>query len=209
MYDAILFDLDGTLIDTESIALTTGVQAFADHGFAVDTAFMHGLVGMDEPSAAVLIRAALPGVDLVAVNRQWRRAFQTGIENGGLPLKPGAAELLARPGLPRAIVTSTGRDGAHRKLGIAGIAHAFAHVVTLDDVAAAKPDPAPYLLAARLLGLAPERCLVFEDSETGAEAAHRAGCTVVQVPDVVPSAGRWAHHLAPDLLSGARMAGLI
>jgi beta-phosphoglucomutase-like phosphatase (HAD superfamily) len=49
---------------------------------------------------------------------------------------------------------------------------------------------------------------VFEDSETGAEAAYRAGCTVVQVPDVVPSEGRWAHHLAPDLLTGARMAGL-
>ena len=106
-------------------------------------------------------------------------------------------------------MTSTGRVGAHRKLGIAGIAEAFTHVVTLDDVRAAKPDPEPYLLAASLFGVAPARCLVFEDSETGAEAAHRAGCVVVQVPDVVPSRGRWAHHLAPDLLTGARMAGLL
>jgi beta-phosphoglucomutase-like phosphatase (HAD superfamily) len=208
MYDALLFDLDGTLIDTESIALATGLAAFAAHGHAVDAAFMHGLVGKDEPTAARLIRAALPHADLDAVNRHWRTGFAAGVDRG-LSLKPGAAELLALTGLPLAIVTSTGRPGAHRKLAIAGIADVFAHVVTLDDVTAPKPAPDPYLLAASLLGLPPARCLVFEDSETGAEAAHRAGCIVVQVPDVVPSEGRWAHHLAPDLMTGARMAGLI
>ncbi|MFM7335452.1 MAG: HAD family hydrolase [Tabrizicola sp.] len=207
-YDAILFDLDGTLIDTESIALTTGMAAFAAHGHTVDHAFMHGLVGKDEPTAARIIRAALPGVDLAAVNLLWRKGFDDGV-NAGLDLKPGARDLLPALSAPLAIVTSTGRVGAHRKLGIAGIAEAFTHVVTLDDVRAPKPDPEPYLLAATLFGVSPARCLVFEDSETGAEAAHRAGCTVVQVPDIVPSEGRWAHHLAPDLLTGARMAGLL
>jgi beta-phosphoglucomutase-like phosphatase (HAD superfamily) len=208
MYDALFFDLDGTLIDTETIALATGMAAFAAHGHAVDEAFMHGLVGKDEPTAGRLIRAALPHADLDAVHRHWREGFAAGVDRG-LDLKPGAADLLAALRQPLAIVTSTGRAGAHRKLAIAGIAEAFTHVVTLDDVTAPKPAPDPYLLAASLFGFAPERCLVFEDSETGAEAAHRAGCTVVQVPDVVPSQGRWAHHLAPDLLTGARMAGLI
>ncbi|MBA3908447.1 MAG: HAD family phosphatase [Rhodobacter sp.] len=208
MYDAIFFDLDGTLIDTESIALATGLAAFAAHGHEVDEAFMHGLVGKDEPTAGRLIRAALPHADLEAVGRHWREGFAAGVDRG-LNLKPGATELLAAARQPLAIVTSTGRAGAHRKLAIAGIADAFTHVVTLDDVSAAKPAPDPYLLAASLFGFAPERCLVFEDSETGAEAAHRAGCVVVQVPDVVPSKGRWAHHLAPDLMTGARMAGLI
>lgn len=208
MYDAILFDLDGTLIDTESIALVTGMAAFAAHGHPVDEAFMHALVGKDEPTAAEIIRAALPGVDLHGVNLHWRQGFNAGVDTG-LALKPGAMDLLPALSAPLAIVTSTGREGAHRKLGLAGIAGAFTHVVTLDDVRAPKPDPEPYLLAASLFGVSPARCLVFEDSETGAEAAHRAGCTVVQVPDMVPSQGRWAHHLAPDLLTGARMAGLL
>lgn len=208
MFDAVLFDLDGTLIDTESIAMATGLRAFRRLGHDVDEAFMHGLVGKDEPTADRIIRAALPGIDLAEVHLDWRSAFHQGVE-AGLPLKPGVAELLALTAPPRAIVTSTGRVGAHRKLAIAGIAHAFSQVVTLDDVTAAKPAPDPYLLAARLMGVAPSRCLVFEDSETGAEAAHRAGCIVVQVPDIVPSDGRWAHHLAPDLVTGARMAGLL
>lgn len=208
MYDALFFDLDGTLIDTESIAARTGRAAFRLQGLTVEDSFLHRLVGLDEPSSARLISAAFPQADLDRLAQDWRAGFDAGVDEG-LPLKPGAADLLAAPDLPRVLVTSTRRSGAHHKLRVAGIAEAFAHVVTFDDVAAPKPAPDPYLLAARLMGLDPSRCLVFEDSETGAEAAHRAGCVVVQVPDVVPSQGRWAHHLADDLLTGARMAGLI
>ena len=209
MYDAILFDLDGTLIDTESIALATGRTAFAETGFPVDDAFLHGLIGVDQPTAAHIIRARHPAIDLTALNALWNAGFQLGVDSG-LRLKPGAAQVLVHaPHLPRALVTSSSRTEAHRKLGLAGLADAFAHIVTLDDVTRPKPAPDPYLLAAEMLGVSPARCLVFEDSETGAEAAHRAGCIVVQVPDVVPSQGRWAHHLATDLMAGARAAGLI
>jgi beta-phosphoglucomutase-like phosphatase (HAD superfamily) len=114
MYDALLFDLDGTLIDTESIALATGLAAFAAAGHSVDEAFMHRLVGRDEPTAAGIIRAAIPEADLEMINRSWRAAFSAGVDRG-LPLKPGAAELLGLARQPLAIVTSTGREGAHRR----------------------------------------------------------------------------------------------
>ena len=207
MFDAVLFDLDGTLIDTESLALGAGMQAFAALGMPVSTDFMHGLVGLDEPSGAAIIAAHFPDLDQTALNLHWRGSFRTAMAEG-LRMKQGARDLLAQIALPVALVTSSGRDSAHYKLGLVGLTSHFAHVITLDDVPQARPAPAPYLFAAERLGVAPARCLVFEDSETGAEAAHRAGCRVVQVPDVVPSTGRWAHHLAETLLDGARAAGV-
>lgn len=208
MYDALLFDLDGTLVDTESIALETGLAAYALHGHQVSRAFLETLVGTDDITAERLIRAAIPDIDLAAVNQTHVTAIAKRLDQG-LPLKPGVIELLTATGIPAAVVTSSRRASAARKLALAGIAGHFTHVVALEDVTAAKPAPDPYLLAASLFGAAPGRCLVFEDSEPGAEAAYRAGCVVVQVPDTVPSTGRFAHHLAPDLLTGARMAGLI
>lgn len=206
-YDALLFDLDGTLIDTETVAMKTGMEAFAALGHPVDPAFMHRLVGIDLPTAAGIIGKALPLLDQNGLNAHWRQAFQAAIEHD-LPLKPTALDLVSSRHRPMAVVTSSGRDEAHRKLRLCGLDGYFDTVITLADVTAPKPAPMPYLLAAERLGVPPARCLVFEDSETGAESAHRAGCTVVQVPDMVPATGRWAHHVAQDLMQGAILAGL-
>jgi HAD superfamily hydrolase (TIGR01509 family) len=208
MIDAILFDLDGTLIDTESVALIAGQAAFAELGAPVDAGFMHQLVGVDQPTSRQRIAQALPGLDIAALSHAWQSRFEAAILQN-LPMKTGAMALLAAAKHPIAIVTSSGRTAAHHKLQLAQIAHHFDLVITVDDVTRPKPAPDPYILAAARLGLDPARCLVFEDSETGAEAAHRAGCIVVQVPDIVPTQGRWAHHIAPDLLAGARHYGLI
>lgn len=207
MYDAYLFDLDGTLIDTESIALRSNMAVFAALGHPVDEDFLHRLIGKDAASSAAIILDRVPGIDLAALERELVAAFDRDIEQG-LPLKPGAVELLGQLDAPVALVTSSSRAGAWRKLRLAGLAEAFVEVVTRDDVVAAKPAPDPYLLAAERLGVAPARCLVFEDSEVGAEAALRAGCRVVQVPDILSTEGRFAHHVAPTLLEGARLAGL-
>jgi HAD superfamily hydrolase (TIGR01509 family) len=208
MFDAVLFDLDGTLIDTESIAMTAGLRVLAEMGHPVDSAFMHGLVGKAEPQTVAILSAALPLLDIAAFDQRWRQGFQDGMAEG-LSLKAGALDLLTMLSHPMAIVTSSGRHGAHHKLGLAGIAAHFREVITLDDVSNAKPAPDPYLLAAHKMGVDPARCLVFEDSDVGAESAHRAGCVVVQVPDVAPVSGRFARHTASDLIAGARLAGLI
>ena len=173
-YDALLFDLDGTLIDTETVAMATGMAAFAALGHPVDNRFMQRLVGVDLPSAAVIISAAHPALNQDELQHHWHRAFAAEIDRG-LPLKPGALELLSARHRPMALVTSSGHDEAHHKLRLTGLHLYFDAVVTLADVTSPKPAPQPYLLAAERLGVSPARCLAFEDSETGAEAAHHAG----------------------------------
>lgn len=208
MFDAVIFDLDGTLIDTESLAMASGIAAFESLGQPVGLDFMHGLVGKDTPTGAKIIAAAFPDLDLAELDRRWTEGMRARMEQG-LPLKPGVEELLSRLALPRAIATSSAREAARVKLGLSGLAPRFEHVVTYDDVSAHKPFPDPYLLAARLLQVDPARCVVFEDSDVGAEAAHAAGMHVIQVPDVTATEGRFAHLVATDLLSGAIAVGLL
>lgn len=208
MFDAVIFDLDGTLVDTERLTHAAGIQAFAEQGVAVDPAFLLDLIGKDDVTGARLIAAAFPQIDPAAFGVACGAAVDR-LMQGGLPLKPGAAELLALITQPRAIATSSTRQQATKKLARSGLAGQFAHVVVLEDVARAKPAPDPFLLAAARLGVNPARCLVFEDSETGAMSARAAGMTVVQVPDMQPASGRYAHLVAADLLSGAREIGLI
>lgn len=211
-FDAVIFDLDGTLIDTESLCNQAGVAACAALGLPVDLAFFESLAGIDDVNRVRLISAhvgaALPQVAFLAEwDRLCRIRFATGI-----PVKPGAVALLERlsaAGMAMALATSSRREMAHDKLAHAGLARYFAVVVTFEDVARAKPAPDPYLLAAARLGLAATRCLAFEDSETGARAAFAAGMTVVQVPDIHPATGLHAHHVAASLLDGAVAAGLI
>lgn len=208
MFDAVIFDLDGTLVDTERLAMSATIAAFQEMGFPVDLDFLHSLVGQDNPTGARMFAARYPTLDLADLDRRTAVGMQQELASG-MPLKPGARELLAQITQPKVIVTSSSHLNAVRKVEQAGLTADFLHLITLDDVTHAKPAPEPYLLAAKILGVAPARCLVFEDSEVGAEAAHRAGMTVVQVPDIVLSEGRFANFLATDLLSGARAAGLI
>ena len=105
--------------------------------------------------------------------------------DGGIPLKPGVVELmdfLAGRGLPLAVATSAGRVTAEHHLGRAGLLDRFTALATRDDVERTKPHPDVYLEAARRLGVAPERCLAFEDSNIGLEAAHAAGAMAFMVP---------------------------
>lgn len=211
-FAAALFDLDGTLVDTEALCNDTGVAACAALGLDVSLSFFESLAGIHdaERSRRIADHTGKP-VDAAAFYAEWDRLTYARMEEG-IPLKPGAADLLARlraSGLPLALVTSSRQGPAHRKLRAAGLDAYFDRVVTVEDIANPKPAPDAYRFAAAALGADPAACIVFEDSEPGATAGFGAGCTVVQVPDLHGTSGRNAHHVAPGLLDGARMAGLI
>lgn len=209
MFDAVLFDMDGTLVDSERLTVQTGAAAFAAQGHDDVEDLLHALVGVDHVTSSGLILARFPGLDMDQLNQAWQAGFLAAQEVD-LLLKPGASEIVQglRDNHALALVTSSRRDPAEVRLVQAGLRPAFRAVITRDDVTAPKPHPEPYLLAAATLGIDPARCLVFEDSEPGAEAAFAAGMTVVQVPDIIPASGRFAHHVAPSLIDGARWAGI-
>jgi HAD superfamily hydrolase (TIGR01509 family) len=186
--DAVLLDMDGTLLDTEPSyvsALTAALDAF---GYPDGTATCHALIGIPGAECEALLRARygenFPFADVIEAFAV--RADE--IFRKELRLKPGAIELLDAlrgAGRPFAIVTSTSRRTAEQHLTLGGIRARFDTLVTCDDVARGKPSPDIYLLAAERLGVRPQACVAIEDSNPGIAAAHAAGAIAIMVPDVV------------------------
>lgn len=207
-----IFDLDGTLIATESLSISAGYEAIDSFGLHRIPGLFEGLIGRDDLTCARIVSQAYGDrMTFADFSLRWNAVFHDKID-AGIPLRPGASDLLqqlAANGLPLAVATSSRRESALKKLRLTGLLPLFDTVVSFDCIAHPKPAPDPFLEAARRLALDPARCIAFEDSDTGAASARAAGMTVVQVPDMVASDGLHAHHLAASLIEGARMARLI
>jgi len=154
MFDAVVFDLDGTLLDTEALTQAAGILAFADCGVTVEPAFLHGLIGWDDVTGAGIIRTQFPELDFDRFSDRWRHQVAAHYAQG-IPLKTGTHDLLSAIDLPIALATSSTRTQLDYKLSVTDIGPYFQHFITFDDVANAKPAPDPFLLAARLLGVDP------------------------------------------------------
>ncbi|MCQ6554183.1 HAD family phosphatase [Streptomyces sp. C10-9-1] len=192
---AVLLDMDGTLVDTEGFWWEAEVEVFAGLGHRLDEAWRDVVVGGPMTrSAGYLIEATGADITLPELTVLLNDRFEERI-GLGVPLMPGAERLLgelSRHNVPTALVSASHRRIIDRVLDSLG-ADRFALSVAGDEVPRTKPHPDPYLLAARGLGAEPARCAVVEDTATGVASAEAAGCRVVAVPSLAPiqpAAGR-------------------
>lgn len=206
--EAVIFDMDGLMIDSERVSVACWSQASAELGLSIEEAFWLQLVGLGDRDCELLLREHIDAAQMQALYTRCHDLYEARTQQG-LPLRPGIMELLEllkQHDIPRAVATSTREPRASRKLAACGLLPYFASVVTSSDVSHPKPAPDIYLLAAARLGKAPDRCLALEDSPAGTRAALAAGMTVIQVPDLVlpDDAQRALGHRIADSLADAQ-----
>jgi HAD superfamily hydrolase (TIGR01509 family) len=202
---AVLFDMDGLLIDSEPLWLEaeTAVMARLGAGWTEDdqAALLGG--SLDRTVRYLLAKATKhQGSTPPKVVGEWLMSdIVARVRRGGVPVRPGARQLLAAvaaAGLPTALVTSSERSFMDAVLASTGLR--FGALVCAEDVTATKPDPEPYLLAAKLLGVPPADCFALEDSPNGVASAEAAGCRVFAVPSLVPIPAAPGRTVVPSLL---------
>lgn len=184
---AVIFDMDGLMLDSERAIIDCLAQAAGELGHALPATLWLRMVGNSEAVCRSLLDEAIGEQGRQQV-LQRSHALYGAVVDAGVPHRPGIGELLDLLDvrrIPRAVATSTRRPLALRKLEAAGLLARFDAVCTSSDVEHPKPAPDVYLLAASTLGVEPARCLVLEDSPAGVRAALAAGMLPLQVPDLV------------------------
>jgi HAD superfamily hydrolase (TIGR01509 family) len=189
---AVIFDLDGLLLDTERLSRHGWTLAAAEMDVEVPIATLDTIIGRRRGEVEHEFRAAMGAdFDTTELYRRYAVHYTAQLEACTVDQlrKPGVAALLDwldAEGIPRAIATSSLAPTAADKLARAELSARFDIVVTGEQVARSKPEPDIYVEAARRLGVTPAYCVAFEDSDLGLEAAMAAGMRAVAVPDLKP-----------------------
>lgn len=191
IFTVAIFDMDGLLLDSERPVQDAWLQVCADFGAPIDEAAYRGAIGRNARDSRTHIKTVCgPSFDYERAAVEVESILETRYGQHGYPLKDGALEILTwlrSHGIPIAVASSSSRKEVEHRLYNAGIAQFFGAIAGGDEVLNGKPAPDLYLLAnARIGREQPGKCIVFEDSEPGAEAALAAGMSVVIVPDLRP-----------------------
>lgn len=192
MIEALCFDMDGVLFDTERLSGLWLAEAAGLAENEVAPEQWRALAGTNMDDTCTLLETWFPGrIDRARIIRDWPRVTLEWMAQNGLPFKPYAQEVLPRlkaRGYKLSLCTSNEPEVAHAYLRMAGWEKLFDFIVTSDMVAKGKPAPDIFLHAARLMGVAPKRCAGIEDSPHGLRAIRDAGMLSVMIPDLVPYA---------------------
>ena len=186
--EAVIFDMDGTLVDTERVSQTAWRRAAADFDLNVPERIWHAFVGCSLPNARAMINAEFGDPALTDRLFAHQRELFFQIEDEALEPCAGALEALAalsEASVTLALATSTARERALPTLDRFGMVPYFTSMTFGDEIERAKPEPDIFLLAAEKLGADPARCFVVEDSANGIRAGHAAGMRVIMVPDLI------------------------
>ena len=188
MISAVIFDMDGLMTDTERLFIDMWCQIMRERGLPERDDVVKYCIGQAHDLTEQYVAQELgQDFDYVSVLKEINRRSLKYFEEVGVPVKSGLHELmnyLRKENIPCAVATSTKSEYAKSRLRGAGALDYIQVLITGDMVEHGKPDPEIYLKAAAALDVPPESCLVLEDSPHGIEAAYRAGCIPVMIPDL-------------------------
>ena len=186
--DAVVFDMDGTLLDTESAARAAFMLAITALGFEFQAETYNRCIGTSHAATQEILTTAYgQHYDHGLLHERWTARFVEHKQTSPIAIKPGvqrALESLAARSIPMAVATSNRREVCELHLAEAGLAAYFKHFVCAEEAGLTKPAPDPYLLAVKKLGAAPSASWAVEDSSIGVLSAYRAGLRVFHVPDL-------------------------
>lgn len=199
MIHAVIFDMDGVLIDTEKHYNAAWCQAATEAGFPFTREHALLLRSCEAKEGEKLMQGIFgPSFDYYAIRERRRELVRERLAQYGLEKKPGVEEtlrFLRAKGIKTAVATATALDITKSHLTTIGVCDLFDSIVSAKNVAHGKPEPDVYLYACEQIGERPQDCMAVEDSPNGILAAYRAGLRTVMVPDLTQPDEELAKYL--------------